>query len=256
MGFPIAKVSGSITAAAQTFVLPVNQASMAIVQMTTGALAGHNCAIEASMDSTTGADGTWFTISAIRSNAPGTIEQATGVLAATPAYMWLIPVIGFKYIRFRATAHTSGTANYYAMALDDGFDGFLGSVISGAITISSGAVTNTPATPTQDYYTSLATTNARSVKSSAGQVYGVVATNLSASVRYLKLYNKASAPTVGTDVPVMTIPIAAGAIVSLEIGAQGMRFNPGIACAITGGAADTDATVVAAGDVKTAIAYI
>jgi hypothetical protein len=39
------------------------------------------------------------------------------------------------------------------------------------------------------------------VKASAGQVYSLFVSNINAAVRYLKLYNKASAPTVGTDVP-------------------------------------------------------
>lgn len=54
---------------------------------------------------------------------------------------------------------------------------------------------------------SLASTNATVVKASAGQVYGWALGNTNASPRYLKLYNKASAPTVGTDTPTQTIII-------------------------------------------------
>lgn len=134
MGFPVNQtaISGAITANGQTFVVPANAASMAIVQMVATALVGHNAAIEGSMDSSTGSDGNWFTISASRSNAPATIEQATGVLAATPSYTWQVPCIGLKYIRFRATAHTSGTATYSAVALDDGVDGVMGGAVTAA----------------------------------------------------------------------------------------------------------------------------
>lgn len=132
MGFPInnTRITGNITANGQSFVVPVLQANFVMVQMVAAALVGHNCAIEGSMDSNTGSDGNWFTISASRSNAPATIEQATGVLAATPAYMWRVNTAGLKYVRFRATAHTSGTAAYSAVALEDEIDAVIGAVIS------------------------------------------------------------------------------------------------------------------------------
>lgn len=132
MAFPITllPVSGTITANGQSFVVPVLQANFVLVQMVATSLVGHNAAIEASMDSGNGTDGNWFTISAGRTNAPSTIEQSTGVLAATPAYMWRINTAGMKYIRFRATAHTSGTAAYLATPMEDEIDGVIGSVSS------------------------------------------------------------------------------------------------------------------------------
>ncbi len=58
---------------------------------------------------------------------------------------------------------------------------------------------------------STADTNATSVKASAGTHYGVQAGNVNAAARYLKLYDKATAPTVvGTDVPVQDDPHRAG----------------------------------------------
>jgi len=54
---------------------------------------------------------------------------------------------------------------------------------------------------------SAATTNATSAKASAGEVHVILATNTTATVKYLKLYNKASAPTVGTDTPILTIAL-------------------------------------------------
>ena len=38
-------------------------------------------------------------------------------------------------------------------------------------------------------------------------MYVLTASNPTATAAYLKLYNKASAPTVGTDVPVLTITL-------------------------------------------------
>jgi len=102
---------------------------------------------------------------------------------------------------------------------------------------------------------SAATTNATSVKASAGTIGGIYVTNTNAAVRYLKLYNKASAPTVGTDVPVWTIAIPANSERDIPI-PGGMAFSTGIAFAITTGAADTDATAVAANEITGAIAYL
>lgn len=102
---------------------------------------------------------------------------------------------------------------------------------------------------------SAASTNATSVKATAGNVLCVSASNMTASAKYLKLYNKASAPTVGTDVPVMTIPIPANGHVTMDFGQTGHRFTTGIALAITGAQPIADTTAVAASDVQTMITY-
>lgn len=94
-----------------------------------------------------------------------------------------------------------------------------------------------------------ATTNATLVKSSPGYLFAIIATNTTASVKYLKLYNKASVPTVGTDIPLLTIALpVSNAPIVIPIDA-GMYFNIGLAYAMTGAAADADATALAAGDV-------
>lgn len=102
---------------------------------------------------------------------------------------------------------------------------------------------------------SAATTNAASVKASAGQVYGWHITNLSATAaRFVKLYNMATAPTVGTDTPVMTLPLPAGGQANVAF-PTGIAFATGIALAITGALADSDTTAVAANDVVVNLAY-
>jgi len=95
---------------------------------------------------------------------------------------------------------------------------------------------------------SAATTNATAVKTSPGQLYWIYVTNTNAAIRWLKLYNKASAPTVGTDVPTLTLGIpgntaGAGGTVSITIGIQ---FTTGIALATTTGDADANSGAVAA----------
>lgn len=104
---------------------------------------------------------------------------------------------------------------------------------------------------------SAATTNATSAKASAGQVYGYYVSNINASPRYLKLYNKASAPTVGTDTPVLTFLIpgnTAGVAGHVEF-TNGIAFATGIAFALTTGVADADTGAVAANELVVNLLY-
>jgi hypothetical protein len=101
-----------------------------------------------------------------------------------------------------------------------------------------------------------ASTNATSVKASAGQVYTVHIYNVSAAVKYFKLYNKASAPTVGTDTPVETHAIPAASWIRIDYTNHGNPFATGIGYALTGGGADGDTTSLAAGDVVLNMLYV
>lgn len=100
-----------------------------------------------------------------------------------------------------------------------------------------------------------ASTNATSVKTSAGRIYEVHLCNLAASAKFLKLYNKASAPVVGTDTPVATYPIAPNGGRIDFTSFNGISFATGIAYAITGAVGDADATAVAANDVVGELLY-
>lgn len=102
--------------------------------------------------------------------------------------------------------------------------------------------------------TAAATTNATSVKASAGRLYGLHLCNLAAAVRFVKFYNKASAPTVGTDTPVATYPLPTGTRLDVDL-LSGISFSTGIAYAITGAVADTDTTAIAANDVVGELLY-
>lgn len=105
---------------------------------------------------------------------------------------------------------------------------------------------------------SAASTNATSLKASAGTLYTLYAVNLNAAVRYVKFYNKASSPTVGTDTPVATFPIPAsttGAGFAIDLG-PGFDFATGIAYATTTGAADADTGAVAANEIFLVGTYV
>lgn len=99
-------------------------------------------------------------------------------------------------------------------------------------------------------------TNATSVKASAGSVYCINAINTNSADRFLKLYNKASAPTVGSDTPVAVFPLPENVPLNLNLAGFGIAFTTGIAYAITTGVADSDTGAVTANDVLLNLLYI
>lgn len=100
---------------------------------------------------------------------------------------------------------------------------------------------------------SAATTNARLISAGGTTLKTLICTNTGAAIGFVKLYNKATAPTVGTDVPVITIGVGANGTVSPQLGVDGMYFPSGLAMAITLLGPDADATVLgAAGEIKVA----
>jgi hypothetical protein len=104
-----------------------------------------------------------------------------------------------------------------------------------------------------------ASTNATSVKPGPGNVYGWVFYNQAAYDVFVKFYDKASAPTVGTDTPLFTVKVKRGD--TTNNGASevemlpGIPFTAGIAYAITKLIADSDTTVVVANDITGALFY-
>ena len=100
-----------------------------------------------------------------------------------------------------------------------------------------------------------ATTNATNLKASAGKVYTVDVFNVAAYTVFLKFYDKASSPTVGPATPVWTVPIPAGAGYSKTF-YFGKTFPTGVSYAITKLQADSDTTVLVAGDVTGFIGWI
>lgn len=101
---------------------------------------------------------------------------------------------------------------------------------------------------------SAATTNATSVKASAGRVIGFTLCNTTTAFKFFRLYNLAVAPTVGTSSPavIVGLPPNSTTVSKLEGGAG---YGTGIAYAITNLVADLDANAVAANDVVGALYY-
>lgn len=103
-------------------------------------------------------------------------------------------------------------------------------------------------------FNSAAGTNGASIKASAGRVLGWALHNNTASAKFFKLFNKASAATVGADTPVLTIGIPANgtSVVAVDVG---LGFALGIASGCTGAAADLDTTATAVNDVMGSVFF-
>jgi len=121
-------------------------------------------------------------------------------------------------------------------------------MVAGGVTTVTANMTETNLIAPASYsVVTAASTNAAAIKATAGNVYELNVSNLTAASISVKLYNKATAPTVGTDIPLRTYTIVAGGTLALELGRVGARFATGIAIAVTALPAATDTTVVTAG---------
>lgn len=244
-------VTGSIAANGQTISVEVGRASNLMAHCW-GTFSTINCAFEGSLNSTDGSDGNWFSIQAVRTDA-NSISTTTGNLSAAPAYGWELSVNGLKWFRVRATAFTSGTQNWIFLAAPYATEPIPAVQTSTQYVIPTGSTSY--GASTHHHLISAAATNATSAKASAGTITSLTLSNAAASPRYFKLYNKASAPVVGTDTPVKTIMIPAGQTVDVDMGFAGLRLTSGIAYALTTGMAVADTGAVGAAEVAVNISY-
>jgi len=96
-----------------------------------------------------------------------------------------------------------------------------------------------------------ASTNSTLLRKGNAVLHILLPINPTAALAYLKLYNKATAPTCGTDTPVWTIPIpfgsgSSGGGIALP-SADGLLFPLGLGICVTGALADADSSNATAG---------
>lgn len=239
-----ATTTGNITASGNTVPADTSRQSGVTVQVT-GTFGGLNMVFEASIDGGT----TYNAVQAARSSS-NTVETSSGVISANPGYFWRIAAFNATNVRVRATAIASGTAVVLMMPT--------------AFASDPAPVSQTPAASPIGGYTpgkliSAASTNATNVKNAAGTIGYVTASNVNAAARYLKIYNKASAPAVGTDIPVHTFIVpgnTAGAGTNIPLPPQGINCSTGISFALTTGIADADTGAVALNELAVNYGYL
>jgi hypothetical protein len=203
--------------------------------------------------------GTFYPI--VTSNPSG--GQAIGESSTTENRLVKVPTI-YKFVRIRVTAYTSGIVEGVAFGhRDENSSGLIAAI--GPVTlnpettkkIGNVGIAQSGSTVTYQKFISDTTTNATAVSSVPANISILHMENSGDGVRYVKFYNKASAPVVGTDVPLITIGIPAVSSSSFTLPALvGIDFSIGISFAITLGAADSDTTPLSvAANVTGLIAY-
>lgn len=221
-----------------------------------------NFTFEASIDSTTGTDGTWFAVQAVRSNA-NTIELTTGTLTLNAGvglgYSYEASVNAYNWFRIRVNVNvTSGAADTWTIIRGSyATEPIPAAQVSGTQAVSGTVTANwgTITTPTASIVNSAATTNGTVVKASAGTLYSITVSSTRATTCYLKFHNSTTV-TAGTTAVALTIAVPTNSTVTVPFGTPGMRFGTGICLSITGAAADNDTTAIGAGEVKVLTSYI
>lgn len=212
---------------------------------------------EQSPDSTNGINGTWWP--ALGVNQTSSVAAST-FSAITATHVFRVSAPAASYIRVKTTVYTSGTSAVQAVTTTAMAQPQITTTPSGtqATTVTSTTIAAPAATIaglTVAKINSAATTNATSTKTSQARLLGWSLTNTSAATKYVRFYNKASAPTVGTDSPLFIVALPPTENVS-HSNTQPITFAAGLAYAVTGAGTDLDATAVAVGDVIGSFYYV
>lgn len=119
--------------------------------------------------------------------------------------------------------------------------------------VSLQAATSGGSTPYRYIAAGSANQDSQVVKNAAGQVHSIALGNPSAASRFVKLYDKATAPT-SADTPVQTYFLPAGGGNNPPLNVP-LAFASGIGIRITTGMGDGDTGTAAAGDVCVSLGY-
>ena len=238
--------TGSVSSAAVLFSL--DTAGYAGVSVLATSMPASNLVtFEGSNDNTN-----WSVILAQSTGNSGYPPSATAMAIGVPA--WFIPAVT-RYIRARVSTYASGTISVaYALRSSSTTLATIGAQTGGG-SMATRASGNYYGGLTKARIQSLATTNSTLVKGSPGQPYAIDVGNNGASDAWLKLYDKAAAPTVGTDTPVASIYLPKGTARTIIFTDIGVVFSNGIGYGLTGAAIDTDTTAVAVNQVTGILAY-
>ena len=250
--FDISGSASSATTVAPTFVLPdgiqgynVTGFNQVVLHVAGTFTATYRC--QYSNDGTT-----WYNGSFVTTTSPAAAAGQM-VSSATASGVILISPVQGKYFRFQLSAYTSGTVTMTGFVTTQNTAPYVNFAMFGS------QFTNVPdstvGASTTNHIISAASTNATVVKASAGNINLLTVSNNGAGVAYFKIYQKATAPTVGTDVPLATILLPVNGTVVIPGGPFGWRITTGIGYAITGGAAVADTTAVLANQVTGTINY-
>jgi hypothetical protein len=184
------------------------------------------------------------TFYSVATTDPSSVE--TGSATATTNRLVKIPIL-FKHVRARVSAYTSGTISASAYGHRDenssGLVSTIGQVVLAPETTKVIGTVNLADSPAETYaqVITAATTNATSVTTGPTKLRTISLVNGVATLRYFKLYDKASAPTVGSDTPVLTLTMSPNSASPFTL-PNGLSFSLGLAYAMTLGVENSDTT--------------
>jgi hypothetical protein len=193
-------------------------------------------------------------------NVTGTLSLPTGaatsakqdsIVSAIQASNTITRPVSLASIPLAQGAASDAKLEVIRTTLTAGLTISAGNVVS-AISQATDLVTNnvqiSPTTLCHVLYASAASTNSTMVSSQLRVVKSVTGYNAATSARYLKLYNKASVPVVGSDTPfkVLYLPPSASFHFSWP---SGIQFNLGVGYGLTTGPGSADTAAVSANDI-------
>jgi len=203
----------------------------------------------------------WFTVpySVLTS---GAVSSAN--LLCTTAGAWMIPM-PFNWIRFRVTVILgSRPVNpfLHLRAVDAAIPNLLptatpisytqGALVAGSALIG-GTRTDSAGTVggllVHRLASAAGSVNNTLILTGVRRIYKIRGRNAAAALRYLKIYNKATAPATGTDTPAFVCELPLSAPFEIDFGSIGVSLALGLGYGLCTGIADADATAVTAADI-------
>jgi len=183
-------------------------------------------------------------------------SQTTASALGASAFQRRFGPLPFRYIRLRVSALTAGQVKA-TIQLRRGTNpsAIVNAIATATTTTQAGASATSGGLTTFHHAISAASTNATSVKGSAGSISSIVVSNNNAAMAVFKLFNKASAPSVGSDSPIASIMIPPNGTVVFAQPIY-MRMSTGIAYALTTGMAVADTGAVALSQCSVHITYV
>jgi hypothetical protein len=209
-----------------------------------GSAVGGNYVMESSPDTVDGDDGTWTL--AFGRQVGTSSDISAWVSQANAKGHFVVPVGGMAGFRVRNLfGGTSLSTEIVARLSAAPFVAYT-RIIGGAVGIDpNGNIIDFALPESTHRVFSTASTNATLVKGGYTVVHAIQITNDTLAKVYLKLYAKVTTPT-ASDTPVVTIPIAIGAIYNFNL-TRSRTFAPGMAYRIVAGLDDTNDDPVGVG---------
>jgi hypothetical protein len=236
--------------AAQDALVAPSDGAEAIVYTIAAGLTG-TIVFEASLDGTT-----YFGVPAWGTTGGSSLAGSFANPAAQMFYVAAGPA--HKFVRCRISAYTSGSCVAAANVDDADVPAYVSTIVlnTPSVNLAQYAATSSQTAPFNIYrYKSTASDNLANVKASATNVHHIIVGNANAALRFLKLYNKATAPVLASDTPVATIVIPANGQIVVPYDLIRLPFSLGLGHAIVTAAADATSGNTGADEVFLTMLY-